>query len=133
MDLLNALSLSAPSGFWQTIVLGLESAIKDYALALILITVIIKFIMVPFDFLNKITTKKTARKQAEIKPELDKINQKYAHDKAMLNQKTNELYKKNNVNLMGSCFGMLIYFVLTMVVFWTLFGALNSISRYKIL
>ena len=132
MDILNAVTLSAPTGFWHTIILGLENAIGDYALALILITAIIKLIMVPFDFLNKYTSKKTARKQAEIKPELDKINKKYANDKAMLNQKTNELYKKNNVNLMGSCFGMLIYFVLTMVVFWTLFGALNTISAYKI-
>ena len=132
MDILNAITLSAPTGFWHTIILGLENAIGDYALALILITAIIKLIMVPFDFLNKYTSKKTARKQAEIKPELDKINKKYANDKAMLNQKTNELYKKNNVNLMGSCFGMLIYFVLTMVVFWTLFGALNTISAYKI-
>jgi membrane protein insertase Oxa1/YidC/SpoIIIJ len=53
MDLLNALTLTAPNGFWHTIVLGLEGAIGDYALALILITVIIKLVMVPFDFINK--------------------------------------------------------------------------------
>lgn len=132
MDLLNALTVAQPTGFWHTIVLGLESAIGDYALALILITVIIKLIMVPFDFWNKYTTKKTSRRQAELQPEIDKINKKYAGDKAMINQKTGELYKSKNVNIMGSCFGMLIYFVLTMVIFWTLFGALNTISSYKI-
>jgi membrane protein insertase Oxa1/YidC/SpoIIIJ len=33
---------------------------------------------------------------------------------------------------MGTCFGMLIYLVLTMVILWTLFSSLNSISYYKI-
>ena len=88
--------------------------------------------MVPFDFVNRYTSKKSSRKQAEMKPELDKINAKYANDKNMLNQKTMEVYKSHNFNIMGTCFGMVIYLVFTMVVFWTLFGALNNISAYKI-
>lgn len=131
MDLL-AISLSAPKGFWPSIIFGMENAVKNYALALILVTIIIKFIMVPFDFVNKFTSKKSSRKQLEMKPELDKINQKYANDKNMLNQKTMEVYRSHNFNAMGTCFGMLIYLVFTMVVFWTLFSSLNNISYYKI-
>lgn len=132
MGLLNAIELIEPNGFWSTIISGLEKAVKNYALALILITIIIKLVMVPFDFINRYTSKKSSRKQAEMKPELDKINAKYANDKNMLNQKTMEVYKSHNFNIMGTCFGMLIYLVLTMVVFWTLFGSLNTISSYKI-
>jgi len=132
MGLLNAIELAAPNGFWSTIVFGLENAVKNYALALILITIIIKLVMVPFDFLNRYTSKKSSRKQAEMKPELDKINAKYANDKNMLNQKTMEVYKSHNFNIMGTCLGMLVYLILTMVVFWTLFGSLNTISSYKI-
>lgn len=132
MGLLNAIELSSPKGFWSNIIFGLESAVKNYALALILITIIIKLVMVPFDFLNRYTSKKSSRKQAEMKPELDKINAKYANDKNMLNQKTMEVYKSHNFNIMGTCLGMLVYLVLTMVVFWTLFGSLNTISSYKI-
>ena len=127
-----AISLSAPTGFWETIIFGMEDAVKNYALALILVTVIIKFVMVPFDFINKYTSKKSSRKQLEMKPELDKVNQKYGHDKNLLNQKTMEVYKSHNFNAMGTCFGMLIYLVFTMVVFWTLFSSLNGISYYKI-
>ena len=131
MGLLNV-ELTAPNGFWSTIIFGLESAVKNYALALILITIIIKLVMVPFDFLNRYTSKKSSRKQAEMKPELDKINAKYANDKNMLNQKTMEVYKSHNFNIMGTCLGMVIYLVITMVVFFTLFSTLNGISYYKI-
>ena len=127
-----AISLSQPTGFWESIIFGMEDAVKNYALALILVTVIIKFIMVPFDFVNKYTSKKSSRKQLEMKPELDKVNQKYGNDKNLLNQKTMEVYKAHNFNAMGTCLGMLIYLVFTMVVFWTLFSSLNGISYYKI-
>ena len=132
MDLLNAITLAKPIGFWDSIIFWFEGAVGNYALALILVTIIIKLVMVPIDFVNRYTSKKSARKQAEIKPELDKINAKYANDKNLLNQKTMELYKSHNYNVGGTCFGMLAYLVLTMVVFWTLFGALNTISAYKI-
>ena len=132
MDLLNAITLAKPMGFWDSIIFWFEGAVGNYALALIIVTILIKLVMVPLDFVNRYTSKKSARKQAEIKPELDKINAKYANDKNMLNQKTMELYKTHNYNIGGTCFGMLAYLVLTMVVFWTLFSALNSISAYKI-
>ena len=131
MDLL-AISLTKPVGFWEAIIFGMENGVKNYALALILVTIIIKLVMVPFDFVNKYTSKKSSRKQAEMKPELDKINAKYGNDKNMVNQKTMECYKSHNFNIMGTCLGMVIYLVITMVVFFTLFSTLNGISYYKI-
>ena len=98
MDLL-AISLSAPTGMWQSIIFGMEKALGNYAVALILVTIIIKLVMVPFDFINKYTSKKSARKQAEMKPDLDKVNAKYANDKNMLNQKTNKALGKPNALL----------------------------------
>ena len=132
MDLLNVIQIAKPTGMWGSIIFGLENAVGDYALALILITIIIKLVIVPFDFVNRYTSKKSSRKQAEMKPELDKINEKYKDDKNMINQKTMEVYKSHNFNIMGTCFGMVIYLAFTMVVFFTLFGALNNISAYKI-
>jgi len=132
MGLLNVIELSKPIGFWPTIIFGLESAVADYALALILITVIINLVKVPLDFVNRYSTKKSTRKQMEMKPEIDKINKKYAHDKNLLNQKTMEVYKAHNFNIMGTCVGMILYLAFTLIVFWSLFGSLNTISTYKI-
>ena len=131
MDLL-AIALTKPTGFWEAIIFGMEDGVKSYALALILVTLIIKLVMVPFDFINKYTGKKSSRKQAEMKPELDKVNAKFGHDKNLLNQKTMEVYRSHNYNVMGTCLGMLAYLVFTMLVFWTLFASLNGISSYKI-
>lgn len=132
MDLLNVITTSAPKGLWPTLIFGIESGVKNYAVALILITLAIKFVLLPFDFFNKYTSKKSSRKQAEMQPELDKVNKKYANDKTLRDQKTMEVYKTHNYNVMGTCLGMVVYLVLTMVVFWSLFGSLNTISSYKI-
>ena len=125
-------AVKAPNGLWASIINWLEGGIGNYAVVIILLTLMIKFVMLPFDFFNKHLTRKNARKQAIMKPELDKINKRYANNKQLLNQKTMELYKRENFNLYGTCIGMLVYMVLTMVIFFTLFGALREMSSYKI-
>ena len=124
--------VSAPTGLWASIINWLEGGIGNYAVVIIVLTILIKLVMLPFDFFNKHLTRKNSRKQAEMKPELDKINKRYANNKQLLNQKTMELYKRENFNLYGTCIGMLVYLVLTMVIFFTLFGALREMSSYKI-
>ena len=127
-----SISLSKPDGFWGSIIFGVDSVVKNYALALILITVAIRILLMPFDFLNKHSTKKMSRKQLEMKPEMDKINKAYGNNKDLLNQKTMELYKKHNFNVTGTCGIMLVYMIVTMVVFFSLFNTLNQVSAYKI-
>lgn len=130
MDILA--SISQPTGMWQTIIFGIESGVGNYALAIILVTLIIKVALLPFDFVNKLITKKNSRKMAKMKPELDKIKQRYANNSQMANQKTMELYKRENYSVGGTCFGMLIYLALTMVIFFTLLSGMNSITAYKL-
>ena len=132
MDFLMSITLNKPAGFWSDIIFGMDSVVGSYALAVILITIIIRLVLVPLDFLNKNSSKKSTRKQAEMKPELDKINKAYANNKDLLNQKTMEIYKKHNFNVGGTCLIMLAYMVITMVVFFSLFGTLNDIASFKI-
>ena len=127
-----SISLSRPDGFWAGIIFAMENVVGNYALALILITVAIRLVLMPFDFINKHSTKKMTRKQNEMKPEMEKINKAYGHDKNLLNQKTMELYKKHNFNVTGTCGIMLVYMIVTMFVFFSLFGTLNDVSAYKI-
>lgn len=132
MDFLMSISLAKPGGFWSDIIFGMDSVVGSYALAVILITIIIRLVLTPLDFLNKNVAKKTSRKQLEMKPELDKINKAYANNKDLLNQKTMQVYKKHNFNVGGSCIVMLAYMIITMVVFFSLFGTLNDVASYKI-
>lgn len=131
MDTLNLLMSSMPPGFWQSIIGWFLDWVGTYMWTIIVFTIALKIVMLPLDFYQKKITRNNTQKQAIMKPELDKINGKYK-DKNELNQKTMELYKKYNYNVMGSCFGMLINMVLTMVIFFSLFGAMNAISQFKI-
>jgi len=122
----------AVGGLWGTIINWFSSFIGNYGLTIIVFTVILKLVLSPLEIYQKITSKKQMEKQAAIQPQLNKLQKQYANNKEMLNQKTMELYKKENVNVMGNCFGMLINLVITLVVFITLFSSLNVISQDKI-
>jgi len=133
MDFINLL-LSAihPSGMWASIIFGLEKAIGTYGWTLIVVTILIKIVLTPTDFVNRYITKVNTRKMGVLQPELNKLQKLYGSNKDMLNRKTMELYKRENYSIVGTCFGMLISMGLTMLVFFTLFGSLNKISSYKI-
>ncbi len=137
MDFLGNIALlldgvKAPTGLWASLINWLEGGIGNYAVVLILLTLMIKLVLLPFDFLNKYLSKKNMRQQAIIQPELEKLNKRYGNNKQLLNQKTMELYKKNNVSMYGTCAGMLVYMGLTLTVFITLFSTLRGMSAYKI-
>lgn len=126
------LSVAKPTGMWESIIWAFESFTNNYVWAVVLITVIIRILWSPLDTYNRRITSKNAAMQAKMQPELQKVQEKYGHDKQLLNQKTNEVYKKYNYNMMGSCGFMLVFMVLNLVIFFTLFSGLNAISSYKI-
>jgi len=122
----------AVGGLWGTIFEWLNGFIPSFGLTIILFTIALKLILSPLEVYQKVTTKKQSEMQAKLQPELDKLQKRFANNKEMLNQKTAELYKRENYNVMGSCLGMLVNLVITLVVFITLFTSLNQISQYKI-
>ena len=132
MAIVNLLSVSAPGGLWGGLINWLSKGISSYAVVLIVLTLIVKVVLLPLDCVNKYTSKINTRKQAEIAPEIEKINKRYANNKEMLNKKTMEVYKNHHYNIYGTCVTMLLYMVLTLVVFFTLFNALNKMSAHKI-
>lgn len=129
MDFLIA---SAPTGLWAWLINSIENAGISYGFTIILVTLIIKFVLLPADLFNKYSTKKNATVQAKIKPELDTLKKRYANNPQILNQKTMQLYKRENYSMGGTCAGMLVYMVLTMVIFFTLLNTLNGMSAYKL-
>lgn len=133
MDILNLmLSVAEPNGMWESIIKWIQGGVGNYALTIILLTIGIKLLLLPLDFYQKYIAKVNGKKQAKLQPELDKINAKYGHNKDLLNQKTMELYRRENYNIVGTCFGMLINLVLTMVIFFTLFSGINKMQYYTI-
>ncbi len=121
----------APNGLWEKIIFAFNGAVKNYALAIILLTLCIKLIMLPLDFINRRSSAKMTEVQQTLGPKIAEIEKRYP-DKAVQNQKIGELYKKEGFNPMGSCLPMLIVMILSMAIFFTLFGGLNKMASYKI-
>jgi len=125
-------TLKQPTGFWPTILNAFKGAMGSYILAVILIAVIVRLLFSLVDVINKKVNMKNSGIQAKMKPELDAIQKKYGHDQRLLQQKQNEIYKKYQFNMMGSCLPMLITLVLQFTVFLTLWNSLQSVSNYNI-
>lgn len=130
--LINLLSaqLQIPKGLgvWEDIIRWFYSWIGDYGFTIILISIILKILMLPLDYFQRKSTAKSMAQQERIAPQLAKLKEKYANDKNTLNQKTMELYKRENVGMFGSCGIMLLYMFITCFVFITLFAGMNNIS-----
>jgi len=130
MSLLSGqLTIPAGLGVWEDIIRWMYSFIGDYGCTVILIAVVLKLLMFPLDYFQRKSTAKTQAIQMRLQPQLNKLKEKYKDDKNMLNQKTMELYKKENVGMFGSCGIMLLYMVVTLFVFMTLFFGMNNIAK----
>ncbi len=72
--------------------------------AVALVTLIIRLALSPL----MVRQQKTARKQKELKPKLDKLQEKYKDDREKLAQAQMELYQKEGLNPMGGCLSIFI-------------------------
>jgi len=119
-------------GLWENILKWFTEGVGGrIAIAIILLTICLKVIMLPLDFWQKFNTRKMTQAQVLMKDELDAIKAKY-QDQNVVNQKTMEVYKKHNFKPTSGCLPMLVYLIVTWVVFFTLFSALGNISRTKV-
>ncbi|MBS4534950.1 YidC/Oxa1 family membrane protein insertase [Clostridium sp. D2Q-14] len=77
-----------------------------YAIAIIIATIIVKFILLPLTLKQT----KSMKNMQKIQPKLQELQKKYKNDKETLNMKTMELYKEYKVNPFGGCLPLLIQF-----------------------
>jgi YidC/Oxa1 family membrane protein insertase len=78
--------------------------VGNYGLAIIMLTVLVRSCMFP---LSRKQAQSMAKMQ-ELKPELEKIKEKYKNDSAKQSQAMQELYRKYNINPLGGCLPMFI-------------------------
>jgi len=124
--------VTQPTGFWINIITAFENGVGQYILAVILLTIIIKFAWSFVEVLQKWTSRKQNLSQSKMQPELDALKKKYEKQPQVLQQKTNELQKKYlGKSMTGSCIVMLVVLALNLLIFFSLFGSLNTMASYK--
>ena len=92
----------------------------------ILFTLILKLITLPFDVMSKVSTKKNAIKMEKMRPELEKLQKQYANDKQLYQQKVMALQKKEGYSPFSSCLPS----ILSIIIFFVVIGAFNDYSTY---
>ena len=106
-----------------TILAWLYAALnQDIVLAIVVLTVIIRFLTYPL--LAK--QQESSRKMQQVQPQLKKLQEKYKNDKEKLSQAQMKLYKENKVNPVGGCFPMVIQFPILIGLYQAIFFALAA-------
>lgn len=123
--------LSWTQDMWSAII-GLFGFIPNWGWMIIVFTICLKIVLSPLDYWQRKMARKNQQKQALMQPELEKIQKRYGNNRQLLNQKTMELYKRENFSVMGSCLGMLINMAITLFIFFTLFSGLTGMSNTEV-
>ena len=107
-----------------TLIKALQTFINNYAVTIIIFTILIKLVVMP---LNLKSRRSTQRMQL-IQPKMQALQEKYKNDQEKLNQKLQELYRKEGVSPMGGCLPMII----SMFILFAMFYALRTFANEQL-
>ena len=132
MNFLSFLSgLAAPNDLWSILINWIKGGVGNLGWTILLVTVMVKAITLPLDFVSKLQQKKQTLIQQKCSPEVKKLEKKFGNDRQRLQVQTNAVYKREGLKMGTSCIVMLVNMILTMVIFFTFFGSLRDNSAYE--
>ncbi|WP_298268413.1 membrane protein insertase YidC [Geobacter sp.] len=82
----------------------LHHYVKNYGLAIIIITVIIKVLFYPLTH----SSYKSMKEMQKLQPKMQEVREKYKNDREAMNRAIMELYQTHKVNPLGGCLPMLV-------------------------
>ena len=107
-----------------TIMRGLHVIINNYALTIIVFTILIKLVVMPLN----LKSRRSTMKMTKVQPQLMALQEKYKNDQEKLNQKMQELYRKEGVSPMGGCLPMII----SMFILFAMFYAMRTFANEQL-
>lgn len=96
--------------------------VKNYGLAIIIFSVLLKLVLLPLSIKQQKTMKKTAKIQKKVK----ELQEKYKNDQMKMNQEMMDLYKRENLSPFSGCLSSIIQIVLL----FAMFGLVRSPLTY---
>ena len=97
---------------------------------IIVFTLILKCVVLPLDIYSRVQGKKQALIMERMRPQMEKLQQQYANDKTMYNQKVVELQRKSGYSMLGSCLPMIVSLVIFIFV-WQAFAAYSQYANLE--
>lgn len=104
----------------------LITGVGSVGVGIILFSLILRCIVLPFDVFQRISMRKQNQKMKENQTKLEKLQKQYAGNKDLYNQKVMEMYKASGISMFSSCLPM----ILSMVIFIVAINAFNDYSQY---
>ncbi|MBQ8200472.1 MAG: membrane protein insertase YidC, partial [Clostridia bacterium] len=101
--------------FLKSILDGIHMLIPSYGWTIVAFTILVRLCLMPLDYKSRVGM----RKMSKLAPKQAELQKKYAKDQEKLQRKLSELYRKENVSPMSSCWPML----LSMPILFAMFGA----------
>lgn len=110
-------------GYLLNFIYGL---VNNYGLAIILFTVVIQIILLPFTIRQQKTLIKSNKIQAKVK----ELQEKYKEDQVRLGQETMDLYKREKMSPCSGCLGSILQLVLFISIFYLVRQPLTYMQGY---
>ena len=110
------------SAFMRSILEWIYGLVGNYGVAVVIFTLLIRTILTPLE----ISSRKGMRKMSEIQPKLNALQQKYGKDQAKLQQKQQELMKKEHYNPLSGCLPLLIQWPILFIMFYAMRDVANN-------
>ncbi|HPN96206.1 MAG TPA: YidC/Oxa1 family membrane protein insertase [Candidatus Moranbacteria bacterium] len=94
----------------------------DFGIAIVIVTILIKFLLIPLSR-KQIESQK---KMQEMQPKIKEIQQKYKNDKEKQSKALMEFYKTNKVNPFSGCLPLIFQLVFLIAIYRVLFNISNA-------
>ena len=136
MELFNLLEMGIPVfgatydvslNFIGNLIRLLCGAVGIVGVGIILFSLILKLITLPFDVYQRISMRKQNLQMEANKEKMEKLQKQYANDKEKYNQKVMEMYKETGISMFSSCLPM----ILSLIIFIVAINAFNAFAQYS--
>jgi YidC/Oxa1 family membrane protein insertase len=112
-------SFAAKPMFW--LLSWFHGLVANWGWAIVLLTVLIKAAFYPLNA----AAGRSMGKMKLFAPKMKELQERYAGDRAKLNQAMMELYKKEKINPMGGCLPILVQIPVFIALYWVLIAAVE--------
>ncbi len=99
--------------------------VKNYGLAIILFSILLKILLLPLTIKQQKTLKKSQKMQVELK----EIQDKYSNNPEKLNQEMMDLYKRENLSPFSGCLSSIVQIILLLAMFYLVSKPLTYMKK----
>ncbi|MDR1905496.1 MAG: YidC/Oxa1 family membrane protein insertase [Clostridiales bacterium] len=125
--MVNIIFAAEMTNIFGKVMLWIYEGVGNYALAVILFTLLFKAAMTPLDFWQKNLMRKNNKALKVMKPKLDQLKKETGGNQQLYMQKQQALYKEHGYSMLGACLPTLV----TLVVFIIIFQGFTAMVKYQ--